>query len=350
MTLKLRHIQVLLSVVVPAVALMFTSCEVEGDREICDYNVELYYHYNRENTTQNNVLPSYVRTLTQYLFDSDGILLDATDVPVDVCEHQYITHRTLPPGRYSVIMWGNCGERNTVTDLATGGAPVEGQTHRDDMRLTHNNSMQQNGDRLWHGYRTFSVAPEGVSRIRVDAVHSHLVIKFRVRWKSNAPVSGTYIAWLEDIGSEKSFMPEYIYPQPDAACETHDRSTHDLYPQHSNNVVHHIPYVHHTTNVLDHRTEAPMGLDNALWGEFVTYRIRQDSHPILSIYDAGGNLILHPDPAKQIDLKRYFDEMGIDLDHTLRQEYEIDIVIDGDQVWLMALNVADWEDGGWLGI
>ncbi len=327
------------------------SCQIDlAMPKVCDHNVEILYHYNRENSTTYNVLPSYVHSITEYIFDGDDVLVDWRNVSLDPCENQYYSRHTLDTGRYSVIMWGNCSDINNEVSPA----PVKGLTTREELLLSLDSmpdpvdDTHPNGDRLWHGYRTFTVARTGVSKVRVDAVHSHLSLTFRVRWKSAPPAQGTYTVYLEDVGSRAGFMPHLFYPYPGGAHQLHDPLVDDGYSTKSNLIIHHIPRIDHDQHMLDYKTTVVMNGDRELRGEFVTYRICRDSHPVLNIFDSQGNRVVHPDPAKEIDLWKYFDQNVPALNYTLRQEYAIDILVDGDNVWVMPLEVADWEDGGWL--
>jgi hypothetical protein len=51
---------------------------------------------------------------------------------------------------------------------------------------------------------------------------------------------------------------------------------------------------------------------------------------------------------KEIDLYRFFREMGIHLDYSLRQEYQLSITINGDRVSVGMVSVSDWDEGGVL--
>ncbi len=350
-----RHIGFLLAIATTCV--LPASCDIGNDPKICDYTVQLRYDYNMENTTTRNMLEYYVASVDEYIFDETGALYQYRRLQDEACVEKNVSELQLPPGRYSVVAWGNKTGVNTVSP-----EPEKGVTTRDELLLSRTGQPNaaakpadkgttwQNGDRLYYGYRTFTVGAEGISRIRVDMVHSHLVLRFRVRWTHDAPAPGNYTAYLGGIGSEYAFMPEFIYPVQHQGWEVHDpdNTAHDPYPQSCPKVRHHIPGVHHTANLLDHRIDIRMLGDRELWGEFITYRIRQDSHPLLSIFDASGVQILHPDAAKIIDLQRYFIDQRIDLDHTLKQEYDLDILIDGKTVYVTPLHVADWDEGGAL--
>jgi hypothetical protein len=82
------------------------------------------------------------------------------------------------------------------------------------------------------------------------------------------------------------------------------------------------------------------GSENILYGQFVTYRYRGDTEIYLSIYSEGKQVM------KEIDLLRFFQEMGINLHYSLCQEYAIQLDINGDEVKVSLVQVEDWGDGG----
>jgi hypothetical protein len=151
-------------------------------------------------------------------------------------------------------------------------------------------------------------------------------------------------------------MPEWIYLPRNPVAQLHDPLTQDLYLPRDNNVIHHIPFTAvEWQNVLNYSNTTYLNANHEVWGQIVGYRIKTDMRLILKLYYTGDDKTFSADDPmvfpKQIDLKQYFDWFLFDLDHTLKQEYVIDIVIDGDSVAiapLEGLNVADWDDGGFL--
>ena len=340
------------------VLFLTTSCEGllgRYDDKECGYTVQIRYDYNKENGSVFNELPAYVSTLTEYLFDDQGVLIDSVQVRVDECYGQYLSEYDLPPGRYTVIAIGN---QSTMSEITDNGKPLEpGVTRREEMLLTLQHVVTRtddNGDgnynncgRLYHGYRTFSVEPNQVSNVRVDMVHSHHVLRFRIRWKQAPPPLGDYYATMTYIPSEYTLMPQYVYPEP-YKWEDYDCAIHDLFSRQPIWVKHHIPTVHQDRNILTHKLHLRRNADAEIKGEFVMYRIKNETTPTMALYmgmDATGKQQM-----KEINLQRYFNEQQIDLDHTLKQEYNIEIMIDAtaNQVHVYPITISDWEEGGIL--
>lgn len=332
-----------------ACGLWLTGCDIDADRVICDYKVQLRYDYNEENGTQENRIEYYVYSIDEYIFDDRGVLFRYRQFTPDRCTEYMNSEIDLPPGRYSVIAIGNMDERSAATDAATGDRPLEGYTLRKNMRLTLANAaaLPNNtygpSEPLYHGYKTFTVKERGISRIRVDMINAHFTLKFRVRWKNGAtPPTGDYYALLESVPSHYHLMPEYIYPAGSFTCETHDPGRHDLYPDNCNNVIHHIPGTcHEGQNVLVHRHDTHVTVDKELWGEFTAYRIKDATAPKLRVFGADDTQVI-----RDIDLQQYFQWYDYRLDTELKQAYSIDITVDGDKIILMPLEVGDYEEGG----
>lgn len=356
-----RHIMCLLWLA--AFAVSAVSC-IDGAlnhyaNRVCHYTVQLRYDYNEENTNHRNMITYYVYTIDEYIFDEDGILFQYRRFVPDPCTGSMNAELNLPPGRYSVIAIGNQDERSECSDRERSSEPIPGTTHRDDMLLTLNNCEKMAGDtrgaseKLYYGYKTFTVAREDISRVRVDMVNAHLRLRFRVTWKNGAtpPNGSNYYALLGTIPGQYRLMPQYIYPIGSFECQEHNCDTHDMYPTNCNHIIHHIPYTcydtDHTSNHnLWHRTDTKITVDKEMWGEFIIYRVKMATEPVLRIFnsnttrnDADEQII------RDINLRQYFEWYDYQPDQTLKQDYEIDIQIDGDKIMLMPLNVSDWEEG-----
>lgn len=338
-----------------AVLLAVAGCHKDNYREICDYKVQLRYDYNEENQTQQNMVEYYVFHIDEYIFDKDGILFASRRFTADRCSEYMNSEIDLPPGRYSVIAIGNRDERSAVTDAKSGTDPIVKVTHCDDMRMLLDNAVVMTGDTrgpcepLYHGYRTFTVKEEGISRIRVDMVNAHMILRFRVKWKNGAsPERGNYYALLENIPSEYSLMPQYIYPKNSLKAEDHIPANHDEYLSLDNYVIHHIPYTCFPdampANTLTHRLDTYLNADNEIWGEFRTYRIKKATPIKLIVNSADGQLAL----PNVVDVTGYLTHFGFTRDDELKQVYEIDILIDGNKIVMNPLDVGDWFEGGHL--
>ncbi|PXV59437.1 fimbrillin-A associated anchor protein Mfa1/Mfa2 [Dysgonomonas alginatilytica] len=326
--------------------LLFTSCDIDGDIEVCEYNTRIIYRYNRENTSTDNILPMYVQTLDEYIFDEQGVLVMINRLPGTSCFGEYVSETNLPEGKYSVITWGNKAEPSKVNKEQIG------VTTKQEMMLYLDNAhtalksaaaVQSNAERLYYGYRTFTIEKYGVSKINVDMTHAHCVLNITVKWKNAAEApenTGDFHLMLRDIAPQEAFVPEYTFRGNTLMNYTPDVDTYQKSPA---TVRHNIPFVDAPCSyMLDHRTVATMSYEQVLNGEFITYRHRDLSQPLLSLY-AGSNRLM-----KEIDLQRFFQDMGIQLDTNLRQEFAIEIVIDGDKVMVGLVNIDDWEEGGIL--
>lgn len=343
----IKHTALLL----PAIAMV--SC-IDGliDRhgsDTCDYSVRLLYGYDRESTSRINLIEQYVEFIDEYIFDGDGVLYSVNRVFPDKCGDGMRSDLDLPPGRYSVIAWGNRGERSLISDHRAG------VTTRDMMLIDMYSPSSEyagyhdNGDRLFYGYRTFSVVQGHAGRIAVNLTHAHLSLKVRVRWSDSrsapAPADGELQMRITGLPSEYAFMPEYVSRGEQA--QAHDPSADD-YPADSRETLHFIPYNFADRNVVDHAIKINITVDRVAEGEFIAFRLRNGSAAMLSFHQLrpGGDVKLMND----IPLGGYFAYVNENLDHRLRQEYSLELVINNDRsVTVSPLGLADWEEGGSLG-
>ena len=340
---------------------LLTSC-IRGviDRhEICTYNVQIVYHYNQENTSPINQISRFVRSLDEYLFDSDGVLYAIHPKTLDICTGEWISELMLPPGRYTVISMGNSGATNTTTD---SGMPLQvGVTKREDVLHTlvtpSANGDYINSDRLYHGYRTFSVESGKQSYVRVDMVHSHLDLRYTIYWKGNAAPANTndFYVILKDVPSEYHIMPEFVYPVAGSLSETYDALLLDEYALESRDVRHHITTVEKVSNIINYQRDVIM-FGNYISGQTISYRLRNSGHggteSTLSLYSRTPDSSNQPTRLmKEIPLNDYLNRSYVDLNLTLKQQYHLVFVIDPDTglVDVMFAEIADWDEGGTIG-
>jgi len=331
-----------------AVALLGASCSMDEHNEVCDYSVELRYDYNRENSANANVLHNYIGSISEYIFDENEILYAMNTITADECDGLLKSERMLPPGRYSVISWGNMAGACRAT------AATVGVTTRQQMELMMDNpcdvyaGYQNNGDRLFHAYRTFTVNPVGISRVRVDMVHSHLSLRFRVKWGPGAtkpPVGQEYQVRIETTPSQYRFMPEYVRSGVDVVY--HDTDTHDEYNAICPAWRPHIPTVYGDRNILKHRVNTNVDTEREAYGEFITFRLLNNSGAMLSLHNADSGMTQVADTK---NLGDYFRDEGIELSRNLRQEFSIEILINADNtITLRWLDIAEWDEGGLVG-
>ncbi len=344
---------------------LVVACDVDmHEREICTYTVQLRYEYNEENTARENKITAWVDGIDEYIFEAESHLLySIRHVTEELCKENLDSEMQLPAGKYSVIAVGNGDDRSRVYDEKTGTAPQIGKTHREDMRLSLDNpTAVADGavgpcEELFHGYRTFTVREVGASRVRVDMMNAHFQLRFRVTWRrSRADLDdGIYYAVLEDIPSEYRMMPEWIFPAGSFTAQKHEPTGHDLYPYEDRDVIHHIPHTSfQQKNILSHSNETYLNADREIWGQFVNYRVKNDTGMMMNVYYASSGTRAEGDPMvlpKKINLKDYFAHYKYNLDHELKQEYALDIVVDGQTIIITPMNglkVSDWGEGGRL--
>ena len=305
-----------------------SACDIDDDVQVCDYNLQINYHYNQENQATENMLLEYVSSISEYIFDGDGILFAVNRILPDECDATLRSEHTLPPGKYSLISWGNLGSTAAVNDARVG------ITKREDMLLTLNNpsaaipGYQDNCDPIYNSYRTFRVDPVGISRVRADMVHSHLVLKVIVGWKSDPPAGDSHFRMkLLDNPSEYTFMPEFRFPNRE--LELFDPAK-DQYPKVTTECIHHIPLVYRDRNILSTAVETEMDENGEVVARFVAFRLRNITDAVVSLYTVSGGA--EEQIMKDISLEKYFEEKEIDLDHALKQDYIIRLGIDGNEV------------------
>ena len=315
-----------------------TSCALDGELDECPYNVRLEYWYTGSGTV--NVLPDYVSRMREFVYDEHGVLCLVSERSgrKAVLYGEF----TLPPGKYTLVNWANL-------DTASHIPPFEvGKTTLDDMKLYLDNpysqtkstaSWQKSSEKLYYGYTTFSVRDRGVSRQRVDMVHSHCKLNILVKWKGRAPANTrNFVMTLKDIPSSYQFRPgSEIKGSPhsyyDETDETVTRS----------GVFYYIPGKADAPTV-HHRIDVKMEITGSVSGEFVTYRLTNDTHPVFCLY-AGDSPVI-----KEIDLWKYFRTMQIDLDNNLRQEFDLVVEVDpSGGIIVSSAIVMDWNDGGNIG-
>jgi hypothetical protein len=330
------------------------------DSDECCYNVRLEYRYQRYGTLGGNELGFYVRTLKEYVFDAHDVLVTINDYDVPHGGGDFFSEQTLAQGRYTAITIGNKGDSEQIDKGINENAVLRseeiGVTKKGDLLLRLNNpqgkpeeapyagetpNIQGRSNRLYYGYRNFEVGEFGVTRVAVDMTHTHCVLGLSVIW---ADASGhlrqgeVYTFVLQQTHTEYHFMPEFLVSNGLEAGTFN--SAAELFPQKDRRRINYIPEVNQGN--FGYYTAAGAVTGRMLYGQFITFRYRNDSQIWLSIWSTSERVM------KPIDLVRFFHDIGIDLDHALWQEYDLQIEINGDEVRIGLVRVDDWEDRGEL--
>lgn len=324
-------------------ALLLTSCRIDRPLEECRYNVQISYQYLREMSDTRNMIDSYVHSIDEYIFDRNGVLLDSRKVQGSACSGKSVSESTLPPGLYSVVAVGNLGLASSLTQV------VPGTTRLEDMMLWLDNPHPVGGwvqahndsEKLYYGYGTFEVRDKKVSHIKVNMFHSHCVLSITVRWKTKIPddMRDLYMTYKE-VPGQYSFRPGYVIQN--STWHGYDPSFDD-YPMQTADNKFYTPWHGQTTRTVVHKKDVNINVDRKIITQFITYRYRSNSPLLISLH-AGPTQIM-----KEIDLSHFFTSMGIDLDKNFRQEFNLQFVIDGDNVHVGFISLSDWEEGGVIG-
>ena len=324
-----------------AVSLVVPSCNIEGDLEECPYNARLEYWYT--GTGQANILPDYIFNMKEFVFDSLQVLRRVNELGG---KKNIAAELNLPPGRYTLVAWGNQDSLSSLSEAEIG------RTKLTDVLLHANNPVspqtrvnvplrQQNNEPLYYGYASFTIQSRGVSRQRIDMVHAHLKLDITVKWKGKAPTdTGDMYMLLSDVPSTYSFLPEFeVKGSPYSTYSTAADGT----PTRSG-VWYYIPEHSDDHPLVSHEVPVKMDITRTVSATFISYRIRNDDHPVVRLYGGGKQLI------KDIDLYKYFRTMQIDLDENLRQEFSLVMEVDAaGGVIVSSATVSVWVDGGAIG-
>ena len=315
------------------------ACDIDGDLAECPYNARLEYWYT--GTGQANVLPDYVYRMHEFVFDSVGVL----------CHKREISGRkgiaaelSLPPGRYTLVAWGN------IDTCSRTGKTEIGKTRLEDLRLYADRpykstrasaSLQAPAEKLYYGHAGFRIAERGVSRGRVDMVHAHLKLDVTVKWKGRAPTdTGDLYMTLSGIYPEYQFLPKYEVkgsPYSSYSADNGGAMTRS-------GIWYYIPGRPKDCSPVTYKVATKMDITRTVSAQFVTYRLASADHPILQLFGGGQPLI------REIDLEKYFRTMQIDLDKNLRQEFSLVVEVDANGgIIVSSAKVSDWVDGGTIG-
>lgn len=321
--------------------LLIPSCSIDKDLEECPYNARLEYWYT--GTGQANVLPNYIYRMKEFLFDSTGVLRQINE---QGSKKNLAAEFKLPPGRYTLVSWGNLDSCTRVSEAEIG------RTRLSDILLYADHPVspgtrvevplrQRNGEQLYYGFSSFTVQPQGVLRQRVDMVHAHLKLDVTVKWKGKAPVdTGDLYMSLSDVPSSYRFLP--AFEVKGSPYSTYGTVTDGSLTR--SGVWYYIPERPADSPLISVEVPVKMDITRLINATFVTYRIGSDDHPVIRLYGGGQQLI------REIDLYKYFRTMQIDLDENLRQEFSLVIEIDASGgILVFSATVSDWVDGGAIG-
>lgn len=314
--------------------LLFSACQIDPELEECPYNVRLEHWYVHEDFT--NRLPGYLHSIRHYIFDEQERLVQVNEVSDD--RHLLYSELMLPPGKYTVVAWANIDTVSRENNVSLHSPlqpmslypqnPYVSQGEQKRVTLP----VQADNERLFYAKDSFHVREYGITRKRINFTHSHLRLNVLVQWRGNVPPdSHNFNYRLRSASAAYRFTSD----------EEVDISSPNL-QRGEERIICRIPQV--IQQEVEHRTTVKMGISLSLRGEFITYRLRDEMHPIFCAY-AGNKPLM-----KEIDLSRFFRAVHIGLNRSLRQEYDLLMeILPNGSVLISLINVSDWENGGVIG-
>lgn len=296
------------------------SCSFEDEPGLCPYNVRLEYHYAGAPDVDN--LSVYADALCQYIFGEDGTLLRAdTLTGAGISEWK----GTLDAGRYTVVTWGNLGAERQFVAMTPGAARIEEAGLSAVAEEGTASEGRGNTSRLYFGYHTLDVLPGESLRRKLYVTHAHASLHITVRWDEGLtpPEPGRFSLRLRGIPAEYEYRPGMEIPLSNAD---------GAYTMPQNGFLH-----------TNHSVRAAMNYEQEVVGEFVTFRYTSATHPRLSLYREGKQLM------KELDLERFFRKLPVSLDENTEQEFNLLVLIQKDKITVSEMGATDWEEGGGLG-
>lgn len=304
---------------------LVSACDLEGPQEECDYNARLLFHYS--NGGSRNMIRDYVGSITDYIYNDRGKLVDVT-----VRDGVRVPQRTLTlaPGKYTLVSWGNLTEKTDVHPSQQQGTALE------DMHLVQNNphlgaatrfdpenmSEQKPADRLHYGLTEINVPAFGVAQQTVFMGHAYLDLTVTVVGLEGKP------------GDSFTMRLDGTHP---VYAQTHYRHINaqgfDMY----------IPEPAREQQVPHLLKSTTMSRYGELENEFIAYRLTNETKPVFSVWQGGRQVL------RNVDLKKFFDTMLIEMDTNECQEFHIRITVDGDNIYVQFVTLGDWIDGGSIG-
>jgi len=357
----LHHCRSLWLSLVAVIALC--SCNIDNfDADCCD-NLQLTFRYFSDPTSEQYGL---INSQSHLLF-CEGVLVGKLQVNGSAHGEGLLANEmqrqslrrltyTLPKGDYTLHSWGNYTEGTSMfsdTENGTNGySGLEvGKVRSDDIRLnivrpSPNNHGAFNGsERLYYGYHKFKVDNTKPICHTVDMLNAHIQLHVTVVWRNVARDVTAKGATLQNVRMRLSDIPTG-YLQSNVAQNGKDivlgfTANRQLFGPRE--VIEYVPAKDETFGAV---STTMSQVENAkVWGSLISYRLCDSTHPILSLWAADNITRL----MKDIDLHRFFVANDWERTFNLRQYYQIQIIIDGDKVEVLALDNIGWIDGGVIG-
>ena len=298
-------------------SIVLTACSFGDEPAICPYNTRLEYWYAGSGT--QNMLPTYVDNLRQYLFDADGQLLSEITLRGDSISGW---QGELKDGTYTFVLWGNLGGTNEQIITTKSNMNINEMTLSAEQQGIPP-GYRGNTDRLYYGTATVEVKNGAAQRRRIYLSHAHAAMTVTVRWMTDEPADGIFRMRLKGIPALYSF----------------NGSEANLVP--SGDGTYSLPYI--GNKIAYHETRAAMNYEGEVIGEFVTFRYTSSTHQLWSLWRDGEQIV------KDIDLNLFFNKLPMDMDTNMEQEFDLLVTMYENKIVVTQATASDWDEGGAIG-
>lgn len=289
------------------------GCDIDGDLPPCSWNVRITYNYSPYG--EPFPLKECLRNLHEYVFDENGLLV-GTDMGLKCTPEQ--TEYNLPVGTYTVVAWGNMGENTEQPVCETGVSRLS------ELQLHIKRTKDNGADDLLYAAIPFKVGGKGRHDLKAALTDAYATISFNVTWAGKQIPEGV-TGWEMRLAK----VPAAYRFKPGAQLQAFEKNTAQFLPE--------FPGVE--ASYIAH----PVRSGESITGIFKTYRLTSDDYPVFCLYADGVPVM------KEIDLERLFRESDVDPGQARVQQYDIDVTIDGESIYVMFTILSGWEEGGAIG-
>lgn len=305
-------------IICPA-SFIFTSCDIEDERDLCCDRIVMEYHYMRDGQDK---FKDNISTLRHFLFDGHEKFLKEVPPGSDPQQQEL---EAMEAGNYIMVTVGNAADGTLLMPPSSG-------SRLQDFMLHVAGEDGRNTDPLFYGICRFGLLRESGNREQhfvTQMSNVHCRLKVTVKWQNRPPVmtqDPIYRMVLEDCARNYELDAANGYSMGEK----------------------HFPFSPHWQQ--EHRTDCSLD-SRQLKHTFVSLRYTNRNLPVLHILCKEGEEYVEQTPP--LDLKTAFSAWGYRPSTAESQNYRIVVTIYMDgHVGVkveMDAGIADWVDGGAFG-
>ncbi len=294
---------------------LLAACDMDDRRDECCESNQVRFRYLYRGSDR---FTDYISTVRYFLFDAGGTFL--REMYATECSPATVSICSLEAGSYTLVAVGNLGDYGSLGGYVEEG--LEAFRLSVDKHFPQHPSAFANGDNLYRGECSFTVAVGATNSFIGEMSNVHCILRLKVEWELVPRFSEGYRYCLKGIGTGMEMNGTHAY-----SIDVHS------FP----------PATGYDGQVME---EVPLRRF-ALNASLVTLRWTDDEIPCFILY--------HDDTpvTKEIDLKSVFRQWGWYPSQTPVQIYEIRMLIHSNgSIEInqgLEVGVNDWIDGGTFG-